>query len=669
MSAIGATPENDSFNAPYVLPPIEGEILSSNLAGTRESNEPALPGAPVGKSIWFRWTAPGDGLLTIEIPAQTQPIVMAVAPEASLPSLQWKSSNAYRFGRANTFVWRSRTAFSTSVRAGSVYRIAADTQEEDPFPDRYQIQRIILSMDPLDSGSELLPPPDPFPGGDVQFVYHFTAAPENDAFARATTISGLSNLVHSVNFAATTESGEPAHPDSPGGASVWYSWTAPISGRVSVGLNPPPPLPEPSATVTLAAKSPEGIFYEGGSIQWTSGGSLGLEFEGLTGSYYYSNYGPGVVSIAPADLDPPPVFAPILSIYEGSDWSTLNCMGRGTNNSFDAVAGHSYRISFEGANNTFGAVDFYMVQTPPPLNDDFVNAIPISDAASATLSGHLVSATREVGEANFGPAFGGGSVWYRWNAPSYGTIRFQNVGSNYYPIAVYRGNALTNLSLVAQSTNNAVVFFGEEGVSYSLSISSGDLAPGPFDFSIVGPMFHQLTTNATALVRDGYVPRLERVRGVSALLYAHKTNGWECVEIEPIRDQSATFVNSLQNTGATEVKIVTLEEEIPAPRVEFELEQGELRPFVVGYPGQNCEIAFSPNLADWTRSAWIALASARTRIAPCLNDANGKGFYRVRQFLPSTLLPSGVTYFNMRMQETLPNANGEITVPVPPPPL
>src|SRR5439155_2913214 len=61
------------------------------------------------------------------------------------------------------------------------------------------------------------------------------AAPANDRFAFASSISGLSGSVAGSNVGATKEAGEPYHAGNAGGASVWYVWTAPGSGTVTIG--------------------------------------------------------------------------------------------------------------------------------------------------------------------------------------------------------------------------------------------------------------------------------------------------------------------------------------------------------------------------------------------------------------------------------------------------
>ncbi len=60
------------------------------------------------------------------------------------------------------------------------------------------------------------------------------AVPVNNNFASATTISGSQGTTNGTNTRATKEAGEPNHAGFIGGASVWYNWTAPSSGSVTI---------------------------------------------------------------------------------------------------------------------------------------------------------------------------------------------------------------------------------------------------------------------------------------------------------------------------------------------------------------------------------------------------------------------------------------------------
>lgn len=74
----------------------------------------------------------------------------------------------------------------------------------------------------------------------AQFLYGTPGnitRPANDNFANAITITLANNAatVNGSNTNATKQTGEPNHaPNEPGGASVWWKWTAPISGTLQL---------------------------------------------------------------------------------------------------------------------------------------------------------------------------------------------------------------------------------------------------------------------------------------------------------------------------------------------------------------------------------------------------------------------------------------------------
>lgn len=59
-------------------------------------------------------------------------------------------------------------------------------------------------------------------------------APANDLFANAQAITGTSATVTGTNASATKEAGEPNHAGYTGGASVWYTWTAPADSTCEI---------------------------------------------------------------------------------------------------------------------------------------------------------------------------------------------------------------------------------------------------------------------------------------------------------------------------------------------------------------------------------------------------------------------------------------------------
>lgn len=91
----------------------------------------------------------------------------------------------------------------------------------------------------------LSPQPPSATAGGIALEIAPTPTPANDSFAAAQTVVAESLEggtffrvdVPGFNWNATKEVGEPAHGGDQGGASVWYSWTAPASGKASVVIS------------------------------------------------------------------------------------------------------------------------------------------------------------------------------------------------------------------------------------------------------------------------------------------------------------------------------------------------------------------------------------------------------------------------------------------------
>jgi hypothetical protein len=130
---------------------------------------------------------------------------------------------------------------------------------------------------------------------------------------------------------------------------------------------------------------------------------------------------------------------------------------------------------------------------PAPANDNFANA-QVLNGCSGFVNGVNVGATREGSEPNHAPDNGGGnrSVWFRWQAPSTGTVTFRTAGSRFDTVlGVYTGSSLGGLVLAAprhddnSSTDktSTVSFTANAGTLYRIAVdgydneSFGDFGP------------------------------------------------------------------------------------------------------------------------------------------------------------------------------------------------
>ncbi len=116
-------------------------------------------------------------------------------------------------------------------------------------------------------------------------------APANDAFAnaQAITLSNNSASVTGTNVGATKEGGEPNHANTAGGKSVWYSWTAPSNGSLTVDTRG-------STTASNAMLDTTLGVYTGSSVGSLSQIGSGNDDEDRTGGISTSKFGPFAVT-------------------------------------------------------------------------------------------------------------------------------------------------------------------------------------------------------------------------------------------------------------------------------------------------------------------------------------------------------------------------------------
>lgn len=113
-----------------------------------------------------------------------------------------------------------------------------------------------------------------------------------------------------------------------------------------------------------------------------------------------------------------------------------------------------------------------------PGNNNFRNAQLISGSAGS-VAGRNTNANREPGEPGHVVANNGGaaSVWYRWTAPSSGSVNFNTTGSDYDTLlAIYAGSSVNALSVVGNNDDaggvlqSSVTFNVIAGTTYHIAV-------------------------------------------------------------------------------------------------------------------------------------------------------------------------------------------------------
>lgn len=152
------------------------------------------------------------------------------------------------------------------------------------------------------------------------------------------------------------------------------------------------------------------------------------------------------------------------------------------------------------ADDIAGAQALYGAPGAAPVNDAFASAtvIDLTTALPASfpvvLTGSNAGATKEPGEPAHAGDGGGRSVWWRWTAPSSGSVSLTTLGSRYdTTLAVYTGASVGALTTVASNNDaqgttvrtSALTFSASAGVTYHFAVdgAAGDAGPLALNFA------------------------------------------------------------------------------------------------------------------------------------------------------------------------------------------
>ena len=469
LTLVAGVPANDQFANRLTLTGTNVSVTASTSGATREVSEPVHGGFQGSNSIWYSWIAPAAGTLTITATGDGFSPTWAVYTGSSLSALS-DVANSY------IWPWNIRSSGSFPVLPGVPLQIAIDGA--------------------LSAGGG--------PAGIVSLNLSFAGLPGNDNFANRSVISGTSIHVSGTTSGATREPGEPDHDGYPGGHSIWWSWTAPTSGQVTLDA-------AGSSVTTLIA------VYTGtnvASLTSVAGGNasfapvifncrVGEAYQIALDHWYSDIFGAVNLNLlfssiqltaptneavfhAPAEI----VLAATNTIWDGT-FTTIEFLADGN---VIGTAASAAPQTFHWLNPPLGdhalqarATDTNgITRTSPtitvhlrPTNDDFGDRTLIS-GNNAVLHADGVNATLESGEPQHGPV-NWESVWWTWTATANGSVTLSKpVASNLRNVLldVYTGAALTNLTLVTNTPANGsgtdtttITFNARPSVDYQITVA------------------------------------------------------------------------------------------------------------------------------------------------------------------------------------------------------
>lgn len=473
---------NDQFANRFPIVGQTNTVIGSNTNATKEAGEPAHAGNDGGRSVWWTWTAPASTPVRFDTVGSSFDTVLAVYAGSAMNVLTLVDADSHS-GVGG------RSVVTFEAVQGVEYQIAVDGFNNGDGPEN---GRVVLNL-------------RQFPPGALH---------ANDEFASAPPIAAPFLTVAGNNIGATRQAGEPAHGTASSGHSVWWTWTAPTDGPVTISTT------NSQFDTILAVYTGAGV----GTLTLVAENDdldafnlqSGVRFQAAAGTVYriaVDGYGGEVglltLTVAPeADTPAPPQIqaAPLdQTRFAGGG-------GGGTNVTFRVVATGSLPLSYQWrrggsvladatnsvltlTNVTAGDAGSYQVAISnhvgsitssvaelaifaAPFNDDFASRILLT-GTSNQVRGSIQAATKRTGETRHGGETGGGSVWWRWVAPANGLVEMHTHGSAFDTVlAVYQGADLNSLTLVAENNDvlndrasaSRVLFNAVAGQEYQIAV-------------------------------------------------------------------------------------------------------------------------------------------------------------------------------------------------------
>ncbi|HZM77183.1 MAG TPA: hypothetical protein VFC19_15735 [Candidatus Limnocylindrales bacterium] len=429
-------PANDEIATATLISGASGTVESHNVGATKSEVD-----EPQGTSVFYRWTAPSAGTYVFDTITSDFDTELWVYRGWG-PSLDGLTRVAVNDDaitlRTDPDDFRGvvgadhTSAAGFEAAAGQVYTVLLNGPAEAQG-------RFRLRWGPVTSWR-----------------------PPNDAFAAAQILTGASGSVTGQVVDSTLEAGEPSR-DVYG--SVWYEWTAPVSGplRIWTGADP--------------VRHPLVSVYTGGSLSTLS-----------------------------------------LVAENGNGLATP-----GSRVDLTVSAGTTYRIrvaAWAGSSTAWpGTVTLRWGSPPPaPANDAFAAATAIAGATGG-IEGMSEWATREPGEPT-GNGWPVASVWYRWVATSTGSVSFWVTDGDLSPMVnIYTGSRVDALLDVPRSgPGPEQIYPGARltaqvtaGVAYYVQVQGSGYENGRFSmrWSMARPPHDNLASAQVLSGREGASPPLD----------------------------------------------------------------------------------------------------------------------------------------------------------------
>lgn len=417
---------SDSFSSATTLSGTVASNTQTNQNATSEAGEPTYGiNSTKFRTLWWKWTAPSSGRVTIDLAGSAEyPVTNPNSAFGKylgvwVPKTTTASVGSLALINATT---GTQPFISFPVASGTTYyfHVSSDTSTE--------YGSITMNV-VLDTGTDI-----------NQLTIQNQGLFINDSFANRAPLTGVNASSIAYNMSATTESGEP----SIGYKTMWWNWTAPQSGRVTIHTN-----------------SSDGATWEKNLAVFLGDSLLNLQL-----ILFRSNQALPTTTF--------PVTAG--QVYQIALAST------------NQSEGGSAVISLSLATNT--DINQLNIGTPAAAsNNMFGNRVTLYGANVSAIGYGEYATVESLEPVNAGFA----TMWWTYTAPAAGTVSIAANGSasNKY-LTVWTGGSLATLSQVIRSTtavSPSVSFSAVAGQTYHVSVgaTSSSNNPGHVVLTLAGP--------------------------------------------------------------------------------------------------------------------------------------------------------------------------------------
>jgi len=493
---------NDKFEDAIALQQSSGSTVGSNVGATKEPGEPSHAGLPGGASVWWSWTTPAAGDLTVNTFGSSYDTLLGAYTGTNVAELQTLGGNNDAGGGLQSQI-------SFAVQAGVNYYIAVDglggatgdialnwsfTPGSQPPGE--------LAVTPNEGFAASGPTGGPFSPNSKTYTVTNTGAASGSftvtgvpSWLSASPTNGVLDPGESTDVVLSLDASPASLP--PGSYSGNVSFNGQLRTATLEVTSTTAGNDDFAAALTLTGSNASTTGQNVGATKEPGEPDHGGDSGGASVWWRWQAPTSGLVTIDTFGSN----FDTTLGVYTGSSVSSLTTVvqnddaGSGLQSqvAFDAQAGVTYHIAVDGYAGQTGSIDLNLSQAgSAPANDAFASSLLlVGSAASAT--GSNVGATKEPGEPDHGGDSGGASVWWRWQTPTSETVTIDTFGSNFdTTLGVYTGSSVSSLTLVAQNDDaggglqSQVTLNAQAGVTYRIAVDGYGGDAGSINLSLAG---------------------------------------------------------------------------------------------------------------------------------------------------------------------------------------